>query len=96
MQHADEQSLVTVSLNNLCEHLLPRVFDIRKKLDEGEVLTPLELDFFSQMIQSINICQREAQDDHECQVIFSTVAHLLNGVMNQALDNERQQQAGLA
>jgi len=92
-QHA--QSVVAVMLNDLVQQALPRIFAIRHKLDEGCVLTPFELEFLSEMLGHINQCQRQAPHDHMCQVVFTTVAHILIKVTNQAMENEnKSEQAG--
>ena len=87
------QSVVAVTLDNLVQQSLPRVFAIRHKLDQGSVLNPFELEFFTEMLDRINQCQRQALNDHECQIIFATVAHLLFSVINQAMENEKKQQS---
>lgn len=89
MSPQNAQPVVAAMLNDLVQQALPRVFAIRHKLDEGCVLTPFELEFFSEMLGHVNQCQRQAPEDHECQVIFTTVAHLLFGVINQAMENEK-------
>ena len=96
MNQLNTQSVIAVSLENLVQQSLPRVFAIRHKLEEGCVLSPFELEFFSEMLDRINQCQRQAPDDHECQVIFATVAHLLFNVINQAMENEKNCQTSVA
>ena len=96
MNQQNTQSVIAVSLDNLVQQSLPRVFAIRHKLDEGCVLSPFELEFFSEMLDRINMCQRQAPDDHECQVIFATVAHLLFKVINKAMENEQKCQAAFS
>ena len=88
MQPQDKHSMMIVMLRNLVQQSLPKTFAIRQKLERGEVLLSSEINFFVEMLASVNRCQREFDEDAQCMVIFSTVAHLLNRVAEMALENE--------
>ncbi len=89
MNHHSTEFVVTVMLDDLVQQSLPRILSIRHKLEDGCVLSPSELEFFSDMLSRINVCQRQSPEDHDCQIIFATVAHLLYEVINLAMENER-------
>jgi len=96
VNHHNTQLVVTVMLDDLVQQSLPRILSIRHKLENGCVLSPSELEFFSDMLHRINICQRQSPEDHDCQVIFATVAHLLYKVISLAMENERKCKTMLA
>ena len=87
-QQANEQVMVVI-LENLVQQALPRTFAIRQKLERGEVLVSSEVDFFVEMIEKINHCQRNFMYDAQCKVIFTTVSHLLLKIADMALKNEQ-------
>ena len=89
MQQMASQQLMVVMLENLVQQTLPRTFAIRQKLERGEVLLGSEIDFFMEVIEKVNHCQRNFMYDAQCQVIFTTVSHLLLKVADKALQNEQ-------
>jgi len=89
MQQVASQQLMVVMLENLVQQTLPRTFSIRQKLDRGEVLLSSEIDFFMEVIDKVNHCQRNFMYDAQCKVIFTTVSHLLLKVADMALKNEQ-------
>ena len=88
-QQQAKDELMVVMLQNLVQRSLPRTFAIRQKLERGEVLLKSEINFFVEMLERVNSCQRDFKYDAQCMAIYSTVAHLLSSVAQMALENEQ-------
>ena len=89
MQQQANEQLMVVMLENMVQQTLPRTFAIRQKLERGEILHKSEVDFFLEVIDKVNHCQRNFLYDAQCKVIFTTVSHLLLNVAHMALGNEQ-------
>jgi len=83
------ESIMVAVLDDMVDSSLPRLLAMREKLENGELLGKSELEFCREMIEKVNICQRDNADDPECSEIFADFAHLLFTVSQLALKNEQ-------
>jgi uncharacterized protein (UPF0305 family) len=84
-----DESMLVVLLEDMVQHSIPRVLSIRKNMKQGEVLSNSDLEFFNQLVNRIIQCNLRYGDDKECQVIFSTISHLVYKVIHRAYKNEQ-------
>jgi hypothetical protein len=89
MEQVNLEKIKQVVLIDLNRHSLPRILSLKKKLDQGKSLIASELEFLSEMIVKINICQRGAIKDIDCTIIYTTLAHLVSQVVQLAFDIEK-------
>ncbi len=89
MQLNTLKNVQLVILLDLNRQSFKRMTSIRAYLEQGNILSNSELEFLSEMIVKINICQRGIEHDPECITIFSNIAHLLSRVVSLALKNEQ-------
>jgi hypothetical protein len=81
--------LMVVMLENLVQHTLPRIYAIREKLEQGQVLLNTELNFMLETLQTVSQCYSRFHQDVQCMLIFSSVAELLSDVIERAFNNEQ-------
>ena len=89
MHELNKEKMMTVVLLDIMDTSLPRILSIRTKLDNGEVLSDLELDFIHVELDKVTRFYRDFQEEDQCGVIYSHYSHMLSEVMRVALENER-------
>ena len=82
------QQVVLAELNR---RSLKRILSIWSYLEQGNTLSSSQLDFLSEMIVKIKVCQRGPEQDADCKTIFTSVSHLISQVVRLALDNEQKE-----
>ncbi len=80
-----------VILAELNRHSLKRILSIRNYLEQGNVLSSSQLNFLSEMIVKIKVCQRGTEQDSDCKTIFTSVSYLISQVVRLAFDNEQKE-----
>lgn len=89
MQHHNEQNLLVVLLEDMLSHHLPRILASKERVKHGEVFSDSELKFFIFLLDRVSYCQARYHKDPQCQVIFTTIAHLIFKVIKRAWENEQ-------
>ena len=90
MGHDISLQLMVVMLENLVQHSIPRVYSIRKKLEQGQLILSSELNFMLDTLNTVSHCYQEFRQDMQCMLIFSGAAELLGEVIGMALKNEQE------
>ena len=91
MQQDVTDKMLVVLLDDMIQHTLPRIHAIDNQLQQGDVLSETEISFFKHQLKTIEHCYHHYNHDRQCQVIFSSLAHLFYRVIHQALRNQKQQ-----
>ncbi len=93
MQQKVADKMLVVLLNDMILHTLPRIHAIDNQLQQGDVLSETEIAFFKHQLQTIDNCYDRYNDDRQCRLIFSSLAHLIYRVIHRALKNQKRQAA---
>ena len=87
--HPDfDDCMVIVMLNEISDQLLPRLIKLSAEMEQGYVIRDREIVSLIDCLEKVRYCESVYPNDQHCQPIFSSVAHLLSGVITQGLENE--------
>jgi hypothetical protein len=87
---SDEAGISEVLIERFANHRLPRILAIKERVDEGEILGDVELEFLEQVIRDAQENEHLVESIPDCRDLFGRVAHLYSVIMNKALENEAQ------
>lgn len=88
MQHQDKEKLLVVMLEDIIQHMLPRILGIRRHLKHGGLLSDAEVTYLMESVHRLNDFYISYHKDPQCRVIYATIAHLLFKVIRKALKHE--------
>mgnify|MGYP001815355036 CR=1 FL=1 len=89
MNHSPEQTgVLTVLLEDYGKRTLPRIYDIKKMVDDGSTLSSSNIEFLDEALIEAKQFGELVDKDPGFRVFFSRVAHLYNEIITKALDNE--------
>ena len=54
MSYCDDNSVLLVPLENFEKQLLPRIVDIKLKLDEGECFNDFDIEFIGEVLHEVH------------------------------------------
>ena len=90
MNESDEdRGVITVLLERLEKHRLPRVRELKAKVDQGECLNELDMAFIQDVLESSQGVEHLLQRYPEYQDIAGRALGLYNEVIDRALENEK-------
>ena len=90
MNESDEdRGVITVLLERLEKQRLPRVRELKVKVDKGECLDELDMAFIQDVLESSQGVEHLLQRYPEYQDIASRALSLYNEVIDRALENEK-------
>lgn len=85
----DQAGVLEVVMERFEKHRLPRILDIKKLVDQGELLCDMDIDFLEKVLQDTRKYKPFADEHPEYQSLYANVAHLYHEITNKALANER-------
>ena len=71
---------------------LPRILNIKRMVDRGEVLCKLDIEFLEEVFRDTQQYRHFVDEHPEFQKLYATVAHLYDDIAKKALDNENKSQ----
>jgi hypothetical protein len=87
--HAKEETVLRALLINFEKHRLPRVLDIKEKVDKGELLNDWEVAFLENAIDEAMRARASVDRHPEFQAVYAHAARLYDEITVQALKNEQ-------
>ena len=87
----EDRGLTTVLLERFANTRLPRVLDIKQKVDSGEKLDTFDIDYLERIFKDSAEVQRmlELHPHPEFEDLVARVAHLYHEITAKALENEK-------
>lgn len=83
-----QQALQYVLMERTIKQRLPRVVEMKEKVDAGHLLNEMEINYLEQIISDINKNQHLAAENEELQKIVAQIIHLYSQVVAKAFENE--------
>ena len=87
----ENKGVLDVVIRRFEEHRLPRILDIKKLVDRGEVLGKLDLEFLEEVCRDTQQYKFFVDKHPEFQELYAEVAHLYDEIAKKALCNEKKQ-----
>lgn len=93
-QQSDDLGVITVLLERLTKFRLPRLLELRAKVQQGERLADFDLSYLEDVVADARSAQPMVERHPELQEIATRVIGLYHEIASQALENEsRSEQA---
>ena len=87
----ENQGVLQVVLEEYEKHKLPRIFLIKKHIDNGDRLNDGELIFLKEIYKEIIKYESFIEDHAEFKTLYLNFVSLYCSIMDSALENERRQ-----
>jgi hypothetical protein len=84
----DDRGVVVALLERLRTQRLPRVLDIKTKVDRGERLESFDIDFLNEIFADATALQSKWEQHPELNEIIGKISHLYREITERALSNE--------
>ena len=95
MSEISKQSgVVTVLANRMVEERLPKALALKARIDKGEVLNELDLNFLEQVLNDANAVLPLARDDPRVLELAGRMMTLYREITAKALANEQAKAGG--
>lgn len=91
MTHSEQElGTVTVLLERMAKQRLPRMLEIKERVDKGECLDNADLEFLQHILAEANQNRQYVEKFPEHRELVKTVANLYQQITSKALENEQQ------
>jgi len=87
---AGELGVIQALIDRFERQRLPRLLELKKKVNQGEVLSDPDVQFLAQVIHDAQQSKHLIDKHAEWQKFCSEVVHLYNEIAEKALNNEKQ------
>jgi hypothetical protein len=89
MSDSKDAGTIQTLLDRLNKHRLPRVLDLKTKVDRGERLSEADMQFLKLVFDDAGIAQKLADRHPEFQPLVARLISLYNAITSKALANEQ-------
>lgn len=84
------EAMIEVLLERMEKHRLPRLIDIKEKLDQGKKLDNYDLEFLEQVISDARDNEHYLEGaDEKLKNVFMRIISLYKDITDKALENEK-------
>jgi len=90
----ERKGVLEVVMERFEKQRLPRILDIKKMVDRGEVLCKLDITFLEEVFHDTQQYKQFVDEHPEFQKLYARVAHLYDEIAKKALENENKVHAG--
>ena len=91
MSMTKNDALIEVVLERFVNTRIPRILDIKEKVDKGELLSEIDIIFFTQVLKDTRDNQHLLKDNEDLKQVFARAMHLYKEITELALENENNQ-----
>ena len=84
----NDKGIITVLMKQFEEQQLPRALEIKKRVENGERLSDVDLDFLKRSFDGSNEATRLAEKYPEYQKLYSQTVALFHEITQKSLENE--------
>ncbi len=85
-----DKAMIEVLLERMEKHRLPRLIDIREKLDQNQKLDSYDIEFLDEVFSDTRDNEHYIKNaDDDLKTIFMKVVSLYKEIMEKALENEK-------
>lgn len=88
-QSLEHTGVLTVVLESYGKQTLPRIFDIKKMIDDGGTLSDAHIEYLDEALREAKQFGDYVDNHPGFRDFFSRVAHLYNEITTKALENEK-------
>lgn len=89
-QDSSEEGVVLAMLERFEKFRLPRIMDIKQKVDQGEKLSEVDIDFLQRVMEDAAEAKPYIDKRPDLQALYTQTMHLYNEISTRALENEQQ------
>jgi len=83
-----QEGVLEVLMERFEKQRLPRILDIKKMVDRGEVLCNFDIKFLEEVFHDTQQYKQFVDEHPEFQKLYARVAHLYDEIAKKALENE--------
>ena len=87
--NSKDQGIAITLLERFAKQTLPKAFEIKKRVDCGELLDQWDIDFLQKLIERAKEIKPLVERNPEYQEIYAQAVHLYKEITEQAFLNEK-------
>lgn len=84
----NHESVLAVLAKDFAEHRIPRLMELKERVDGGDVLDNAEFEFLTLVLKDTSQAMPIAADHPDWHQLAAKVAHFLHEITQKALENE--------
>ena len=92
-EDTEDTGMITVLLERLNEFRLPRLLELKQRMDAGETLSDHDMEFLERLMEDARSVHVYVDQNPEVQPIYVRVMALYNEITSRGLENEQNRPA---